>query len=174
MLDPPFPPDDYLCTWHLPGPDDSTVHLSGMIELRESRMPYGRVYGDLPLVSITTDNQSAMSFPQVHEYPTVRATLANGAELVVLDARVTFWPEAGSVRGAAAAVRKRANLLAMSTSNPPEAQPEDTVTFNAFASRWARWTPSSGQRRLARRPRLGGKATTARGPGQQRRVLPRR
>ncbi|MGL5827848.1 MAG: hypothetical protein ACRCYU_24040 [Nocardioides sp.] len=129
VLDSPFPPDDYLCTWHLPGPDNTTVHLSGMVELRESLIPYGRIYGDLPLVGITTDNETAMSFPQVHEHAAVRATLANGAELIVLNAQVTYWPGHGSVRGAAAAVRKHGNVFPMSTSNPPEAEPDETVTF---------------------------------------------
>lgn len=100
-----------------------------MLELRESRMPYGRIYGDLPLVGTTSDNQSVMSFPQVHDYPVVRATLANGAELVVLNARVTFWPEQGSVRGAAAAVRRRGNALPRRSSDPPAAEPDEAVTF---------------------------------------------
>ncbi|MGL5860721.1 MAG: hypothetical protein ACRCY9_05650, partial [Phycicoccus sp.] len=120
---------DYLCTWHLPGPDNTTVHLPGMVELRESRVPYGHIYGDLPLESITANSQTAMSFPQVHDHPAARATLANGAELIMLNARVTYSPAHSSVRGAAAAVRNRGNFFPMGASNPPEAKPDETVTF---------------------------------------------
>lgn len=129
MLEFPFPPDDYLCTWHLRGLDGATVHLSGMIELRPSRMPYGRIYGDLPLTSVTTGGQSVMSFPQEHDYLAVRATLANGAELVVLKAKVTFWAGHGTVRGAAAALRKRGNPFPSKLANHPDAEPEETITF---------------------------------------------
>lgn len=128
VLDLPFAPDDYLCTWHVPGLDGTIVHLSGMVELRESRMPFGRIYGELPLVSVTRAMETVVSFPQVHDYPVVRATLANGGEMIVLDARVTWWPEHGSVRGAAAAVRKRGNMFPIERSEPPEVEPED-VTF---------------------------------------------
>ncbi|OLT42134.1 hypothetical protein BJF86_15410 [Serinicoccus sp. CNJ-927] len=100
-----------------------------MLELRESRMPYGRIYGDLPLVGTTTGNESVMSFPQVHDYPFVRATLANGAELVVLRAHVTFWPEHGSIRGAAAVVRSSSHASPLRSLHPPEAEPDGPVTF---------------------------------------------
>lgn len=130
VLEFPFPPDDYLCTWHLRGLDGTTVHLSGRIELRASRMPYGRIYGDLPLTSVTTGGQSVMSFPQEHDYLAVRATLANGGELVVLNAKVTFWAGHGTVRGAAAALRKRGNAFPSKPGGQPDAEPDETITFN--------------------------------------------
>lgn len=129
VLEFPFPPDDYLCTWHLRGLDGATVHLPGMIELRASRMPYGRIYGDLPLASVVTGGQSVMSFPQEHDYLAVRATLANGAELIVLKAKVTFWAGHGTVRGAAAGLRKRGNAFPSTPANHPDAEPDETITF---------------------------------------------
>jgi hypothetical protein len=100
-----------------------------MIELRASRRPYGRIYGDLPLTSVTTGGQSVMSFPQEHDYRAVRATLANGAELVVLNAKVMFWPGHGTVRGAAAALRKRGNASPSKSDDHPAAEPNETITF---------------------------------------------
>lgn len=129
VLELPFPPDDYLCTWHVPGLDNTTVHLPGIIELRESRPPFGRLYGDLPLVSVTKNNGSVTSFPQEHDYSVVRATLANGGELVVLNAQVTWWPGSGSVRGAAVAVRRRSGGFLMPASEHPEAKTDEDVTF---------------------------------------------
>lgn len=93
-------------------------------------MPYGRIYGDLPLDSVTTGSQSVMSFPQKHDYLAVRATLANGAELVVLKAKVTFWAGHGTVHGAAAALRKRSNPFPSKPANYPDADPDEGITFS--------------------------------------------
>lgn len=96
-----FEPDDYLCTWQVPGRDGDLISLPGSLEVRPDRPPRGVLYGDVPLQwEHTANGESSAGFPQTVERPILRGTLANGGEAVVLDARLMYWfPGQGTLSG---------------------------------------------------------------------------
>lgn len=103
-----YDPDEYLCTWSVPDGEGGWRTLSGSLDARVNRPPRGQVYGDVPLRDrSTTPGQSAFDFPQRTELPALRASLANGSTLILLDAEISYWsPGAGHVDGSAALLGK--------------------------------------------------------------------
>lgn len=99
-----YDPDEYLCTWSVPDGEGGWRRLSGSVEVRANRPPRGQVYGDVPLRnSSTSPHESAFDFPQRTELPALRASLANGGTLILLDAAIEYWfPGSGIVTGSAA------------------------------------------------------------------------
>jgi hypothetical protein len=99
-----YDPDEYLCTWSVPDGEGGWRSLSGSVDVRANRPPRGQVYGDVPLRnSSTSPHESAYSFPQHAELPALRASLANGGTLILLDAKISYWsPGSGQVTGSAA------------------------------------------------------------------------
>lgn len=103
-----YDPDEYLCTWSVPDGNGGWRTLSGSVDARVNRSPRGQVYGDVPLHdSSTTPGQSAFGFPQRTELPALRASLANGGTLILLDAVLSYWsPGSGHIGGSAALLSK--------------------------------------------------------------------
>ncbi|MCL4293402.1 MAG: hypothetical protein KJ056_10295 [Acidimicrobiia bacterium] len=96
-----FQPDEYLCTWRLPGPGGEVVEAPGLLTLASGRPPRGEVYGELPIEW----NSGMASFPQYADIPALTARLANGATAVLTDAQITYWiGERGLISAAAAIV----------------------------------------------------------------------
>lgn len=108
-----FEPDDYLCTWHVPGREGDFISLPGSLEVRPNRPPRGVLYGDIPLQCVhTAGGDTSAKFPQTVERPTLRGTLANGGELVVLDAQLLYWfPGHGTLSGSAAILTAGSTFL---------------------------------------------------------------
>lgn len=98
-----FEPDDYLCTWQVPKRGGDFISLPGSLEVRPDRPPRGVLYGEVPLESNhTASGESSAGFPQTVERPILRGILANGGEVVVLDARLVYWfPGQGTLSGSA-------------------------------------------------------------------------
>ncbi|MBX9243854.1 hypothetical protein ICW40_03420 [Actinotalea ferrariae] len=107
-LDRIFDPDEYLCTWSVPDGNGGWRELSGSVDARVNRPPRGQVYGDVPLhKSSATAGQTVFAFPQRAELPALRASLANGGTLILLDAEILYWsPGSGDVTGSAALLVK--------------------------------------------------------------------
>lgn len=103
-----YDPDEYLCTWSVPDNAGGWRSLSGSVEARVDRPPQGQAYGDVPLhVSSTTSGESIFNFPQETRLPALRASLANGGNLILVDAGISYWsPGRGRVGGAAALLGK--------------------------------------------------------------------
>lgn len=103
-----YEPDEYLCTWSVPDGKGGWRTLSGSVDARVNRPPRGQVYGDVPLHDrSTTPGQSAFDFPQRTELPALRASLANGGTLFLLDAEISYWsPGSGRIGGSAALLGK--------------------------------------------------------------------
>lgn len=109
----PFQPDDYLCTWHLPGPDGAVVEAPGLVTLSSDHPPRGSAHGKVPIES----TGGMTSFPQEVDLPLLTAHLANGATAVITEARITYWfPERASITGAAAIVTA-GTLISSSSSS---------------------------------------------------------
>jgi hypothetical protein len=110
-----FDPDDYLCTWHVKGPDGAFLNLPGGLEVEPMRPPKGIVHGKIPIIGAP---KGVYSFPQTVRAPVLTATLANGGEVLILDAQVTYWTNHGTVRGSAALLRKRSTLMPWESGDP--------------------------------------------------------
>lgn len=93
-------PDEYLCTWLLPGPDGgpSREH-PGALHLRANLPPEGTVYGDLPIASTDIGNgQGKVGFPQEVTLEHLRARLANGHDVDLVDVTISYCPKGVFIR----------------------------------------------------------------------------
>lgn len=127
--------DEYLCTWSLPGLDGEWLQLPGSIDARAGRPPRGQIYGDVPLVSSSVGaHEESWEFPQTIEHPALRAALANGGSLIVLDARITYWgPGSGIVDGSAALLGDGGGFFGRTSgAADASAQPAPKVTAARF------------------------------------------
>lgn len=99
-----YDPDEYLCTWSIPDGTGGWRALSGSVDVQPNRSPRGRVYGEVPLHNTSsTSGRACFAFPQRTEAPVLRAVLANGGTLLVLDATITYWSTGeGRISGSAA------------------------------------------------------------------------
>lgn len=107
-----YDPDDYLCTWSVPDGNGGWRTLSGSVDARVNQAPRGQVYGDVPLCnSSTVPGQAAFALPQRTEHRALRASLANGGTLILLDAEISYWSlESGHVAGSAALLSKGSGI----------------------------------------------------------------
>jgi hypothetical protein len=103
-----YDPDEYLCTWSVPDGKGGWRTLSGSVDAQVNRPPRGQVYGDVPLLdSSMTPGESTFAIPQRTELPALRASLANGGTLILLDAEISYWsPGSGHLGGSAALLGK--------------------------------------------------------------------
>lgn len=86
------PPDTYRCTWTLSHPpDDPTWRSEGDITLLGDRQPAGGVYGRAPINAHTTPTGFSYGAPQRFKYPMVSGELANGRDVILVDANLTVW-----------------------------------------------------------------------------------
>ena len=111
VLEMKFLPDEYLCTWHIPALDGTTLHLPGSIEVLADRPPCGTVYGKVPIESDSADGSTSFSFPQIKEYPALKFTLANGGVGLVLEAHINLMISQGRVHGAAATMARANSFM---------------------------------------------------------------
>lgn len=126
-----YGPDEYLCTWSVPDGKGGWRTLSGSVDARVNRPPQGQVYGDVPLHnSSTMPGQTAFAFPQRTQRPALRASLANGGTLILLDAKILYWsPGSGHVTGSAALLGKGNGFFGlMKDGVKPAEQPAPRVT----------------------------------------------
>jgi hypothetical protein len=99
-----FAPDDYLATWQLPSPNGGTFAAHGALTVAASKPPKATAHGDF-------DGQlerlagGAIGFPQHADAPVITGSLSNGANVVLVDARVSYWfPDRAIIHAAAAII----------------------------------------------------------------------
>ena len=99
-------PDEYLCTWLLPGPDGDVHEYAGALDLRAGLPPIGSVHGSIPISwTETAVGERSAGFPQEFQLPHLRARLATGYDVDLVDASISYWsPERGHISAVSAAV----------------------------------------------------------------------
>ncbi|MGO4452543.1 HEPN domain-containing protein [Arthrobacter sp. RAF14] len=120
-------PDEYLCTWLLPGVSGVASEHPGSLELRADHHPTGVVYGNIPIQwEENPDGHRSAGFPQVVPLDRLRARLANGHEVDLIDATVTYWsPGQGHITASTAIVGLASGVLGFSTKFEVVAQDEE-------------------------------------------------
>ncbi|MBO0895337.1 HEPN domain-containing protein [Arthrobacter sunyaminii] len=87
-------PDEYLCTWFIPGPDGAVAEYSGSIDLKPDRQPTGSVHGTVPIArSMRENGLYSIDFPQNVELPHLRARLVSGYDVDLVDVSIIYWFE---------------------------------------------------------------------------------
>lgn len=101
-----FEPDDYLCTWHVPVGDGGFTDIQGLLTVQPSRPPTGQIYGELPINwTVDSRGQKSAGFPQYLEIDVLSGRLSTGANVMLIDAQITYWfHNRGHISGAAAVV----------------------------------------------------------------------
>lgn len=85
-------PDQYLCTWLIPDRDGVERGYPGALDLQADRHPTGSVYGDIPIQWTNAgENTASAAFPQKVELPHLRARLANGHNVDLVDVSISYW-----------------------------------------------------------------------------------
>lgn len=85
-----FAPGDYLVTWQLPSATGGTIEAHGLLTVEADRSPRGTAHGDL------TDSLDELAggvfpFPQRVDVPILTGSLATGANVLLINAHVTYW-----------------------------------------------------------------------------------
>ncbi len=84
-------PDEYLCTWLLPGPDEVEIECAGALDLQAGRPPSGSVYGEIPVRwTESVAGRRGAGFPQEVQLPHLRARLANGYDVDLVDVSIAY------------------------------------------------------------------------------------
>lgn len=140
------PPGTYRCSWNLSKPaDDATWQSEGEITLQGGRRPFGGVYGRAP-IHFNRDAAGRITgygAPQNFIYPTVSGTLANGSDVVLVDARLRVWsPDRNtgfSMTGPNARISAWAALTGRGTPTTPDVLVDSGVIqlrhLDAFVAR---------------------------------------
>lgn len=85
-----FEPEEYLVTWDLPTGEGHTFSSHGVLVVNPDRAPAGTAHGEFHHVARQMKSGGA-AFPQYVEVPRITGQLANGAHVLLLDARVSYW-----------------------------------------------------------------------------------
>lgn len=139
-------PDEYLCTWLLSGPDGGVSEHAGAIGLRANRPPTGSVHGNIPIQwDETATGQRSAGFPQEVRLPRLRARLANGHDVDLIDASITYWfPEQGIISAGIAIVGALEGLRGIGTKIAREVQDEEQAANQSVAPTYSRVSAQVG------------------------------
>jgi hypothetical protein len=85
-----FTPDDYLVTWQLPSPTGGTFDAHGALTVEAGQPPKGTAHGSFDS-HLQEMAKGAIGFPQSVEAPVVTGSLSNGANVLLVNARVSYW-----------------------------------------------------------------------------------
>lgn len=84
-----FTPDDYLATWQLPSPKGGTFECHGALTVEAGKPPKATAHGDF--VGQLEMARGAIGFPQHVESPVMTGSLSNGANVLLINAYVSYW-----------------------------------------------------------------------------------
>lgn len=98
-----FAPDDYLATWQLPTAAGGTFEAHGALTVEAGKPPKGTAHGDFD-DALEHMAPGVTGFPQHVEAPVVTGRLSNGANVILINARVTYWVTDQAIIHAAAAI----------------------------------------------------------------------
>lgn len=135
-------PDEYLCTWLLPDLDGVENEYAGALNLQAGRPPTGSVHGEIPIRwTKNAAGSRAAGFPQEAQLPRLRARLANGYDVDLVDASITYWSaehgriSAGSATvGAAPGIRGFARKIGRGPQDEEQAANQSVVPSYASVS----------------------------------------
>jgi ApeA N-terminal domain 1 len=85
-----FAPDDYLVTWQLPSTKGGTFAVHGALTVEAGKSPTGTAHGELD-GALEKMAKGVIGFPQHVDVPTLTGSLSNGANVLLINARVSFW-----------------------------------------------------------------------------------
>lgn len=105
----PFAPDDYLVTWQLPTDSEERLAVHGALTVSADMPPKGTAHGEFPHIVEQMKNGGA-GFPQYVDASQVTGRLSNGANVLLLNARVTYWLYSQAFIDADAAIITLANV----------------------------------------------------------------
>lgn len=111
----------------MPGPNGGESEHAGALDLRADRPPTGSVYGNIPIQwNETATGERSAGFPQEVQLPRLRARLANGHDVDLIDASITYWfPEQGRISAGTAIVGAPEGLLGFGTKIAWDAEDEE-------------------------------------------------
>ncbi|MFC9250059.1 ApeA N-terminal domain 1-containing protein [Amycolatopsis thailandensis] len=81
---------DYLVTWQLPSMKGGTFPASGALTLEAGKPPEGTAHGELD-DALKEMTKGVVGFPQHIDLPTLSGHLSNGANILLINARIDFW-----------------------------------------------------------------------------------
>lgn len=86
-----FAPDEYLVTWQLPSVGgDETLAAHGALKVEAGKPPKGIAHGDLDTL-LEHPAPGLTMFPQSVSVPRLTGNMANGANVLLLNAQVNYW-----------------------------------------------------------------------------------
>jgi hypothetical protein len=99
-----FTPDDYLATWQLPSPKGGTFESHGALTVEAGKPPKATAHGDFD-GQLEKMAGGAVGFPQGVDAPFIVGSLSNGANVLLVNARVSYWfPDRANIQAAAAVI----------------------------------------------------------------------
>lgn len=86
-----FAPDDYLVTWTLPAASgEGSFEAHGALTVEAGKPPKGSAHGDID-GALVQGAPSMTVLPQHVDVPVLTGTLSNGANVLLINARVSYW-----------------------------------------------------------------------------------
>lgn len=86
-----FTPEEYLVTWQLPAVGgDKTLAVHGALTVEAAKPPKGIAHGDLDTL-LEHPAPGVTGFPQSVSVPRLTGDMANGANVLLLNAQVNYW-----------------------------------------------------------------------------------
>jgi hypothetical protein len=99
-----FAPDDYLATWQLPSPKGGTFAAHGALTVEAGKPPKATAHGDFG-GQLEEMAGGGLGFPQYVDAPVLTGSLSNGANVLLVNAQVSYWfPSQASIHAAAAII----------------------------------------------------------------------
>ncbi|WP_439660594.1 hypothetical protein ACSHWB_03215 [Lentzea sp. HUAS TT2] len=99
-----FEPDDYLVVWQLPSTKGGTFAAHGALTVEAGKSPTGMAHGEFG-DALKEMTKGVVGFPQYVDVPTLIGSLSSGANVLLIDARVTFWhPNQARINAGAAVI----------------------------------------------------------------------
>lgn len=104
-----FAPDDYLATWTLPSANGGTMEAHGSLTVEANKPPNGSAHGHIA-AAMVPDAHGVTAFPQHVETAIVSGRLSSGANVLLVNARVSYWFANQASIVAEAAIITRADI----------------------------------------------------------------
>lgn len=98
-----FAPDDYLATWQLPSPKGGTLAAHGALTVEAGKPPKAMAHGDFA-GQLEEMAGGGIGFPQYVDAPVLTGSLSNGANVLLVNAQVSYWFTSQASIHAAAAI----------------------------------------------------------------------
>lgn len=99
-----FAPDDYLATWQLPSPNGGAFTAQGALTVEAGKSPKATAYGNFAS-QLEKEAGGGIGFPQSVDAPVLAGSLSNGANVLLVNAQVSYWlPDQATIHSTAAII----------------------------------------------------------------------